>query len=214
MHGAKTYEIGQVVGFVDLIDRSGEIQFPESQTAKWFCAVTNPNCQARAALGLYEIGYRTFYPKVRRWVSHARTKTAKEKPLLGRYIFVEVDQPRQSFGAVRAVNGIEGFVSNPDPVNIPSYYVQRLRERYLYGEWDFVRQETCPFYSWNEDTEQMELGYRKNDPMPVGARIKIVEGEFNDMLATVTKVKGKRVEFKLHGENRYGRLNECSVRAA
>jgi hypothetical protein len=50
--------------------------------------------------------------------------------------------------------------------------------------------------------------------MPIGARIRIVEGEFNDMLATVTNRKGSRIDFKLHGENRYGRLNECSVRAA
>lgn len=193
MHGAAVnYQIGQHVGFVDLIDRSNEIQFPMSATARWFCAVTNPNCQARAALGLYEIGYRTFYPKARRWVSHARVKTAKEKPLLGRYIFVEVDQPRQSFGKVRGVSGIEGFVSNPDPVQIPASMVERFRLRQMAGEWDEVA----------------------SGPLMVGARIRIMEGEFADMLATVTKVKGKRIDFKLHGENRYGRENECSVRAA
>jgi transcription antitermination factor NusG len=197
------YQIGQHVGFVDLIDR-GETELQIRPTAHWFCAVTNPNCQARAALGLYELGYRTFYPKVRRWVSHARTKTAKERPLLGRYIFVEVDQPLmdgrgrrlyepvQSFGEVRGVNGVEGFVSNPDPVRIPRAFVERFRQRYMAGEWDEVAK----------------------GPLPLGARIKIVEGEFNDMLATVTKVKGKRVDFKLHGESRYGRMNECSVRAA
>lgn len=193
MNGAAvTYEIGQVVGFVDLIDRSEEVQFPESQTAKWFCAVTNPNCQARAALGLYEAGYRTFYPKVRRWVSHARTKIAKEKPLLGRYIFVEVDQPRQSFGAVRAVNGIEGFVANPDPVQIPAGFVQSFRERYMRGEWDEVA----------------------NGPLVVGCRIRVMEGQFANMLATVTKAKGRRIDFKLHGENRYGWELAQSVRAA
>lgn len=193
MQGAAlNYQIGDHVGFVDLIDRSQEIQFPESTTAKWFCAVTNPNCQARAALGLYELGYRTFYPKARRWVSHARTKTAKEKPLLGRYIFVEVDHPKQSFGAVRAINGIEGFVSNPDPVQIPSVFVQRFRERYMRGEWDEVA----------------------GGPLVVGCRIRIMEGQFANMLATVTKAKGKRIDFKLHGENRYGREHDSSVRAA
>jgi transcription antitermination factor NusG len=189
---AMTYEIGQHVGFVDLIDRSQGINFPHSDTAKWFCAVTNPNCQARAALGLYELGYRTFYPKKRRWVSHARTKTAKEKPLLGRYLFVEVDQPRQSFGAVRAVNGIEGFVSNPDPVRIPSNLVESFRLRQMAGEWDEVA----------------------SGPLVVGCRIRVMEGQFANMLATVTKAKGRRIDFKLHGENRYGREQESSVRAA
>ena len=187
-----TYEIGQHVGYVDLIDRSQEIQFPETSTAKWFCAVTNPNCQARAALGLYEMGYRSFYPKTRRWVSHARTKTAKEKPLLGRYLFVEVDQPRQSFGAVRAVNGIEGFVSNPDPVRIPAALVESFRLRQMAGEWDEVA----------------------NGPLLVGCRIRVMEGQFANMLATVTKAKGRRIDFKLHGENRYGREHQSSVRAA
>src|SRR5690348_5593486 len=109
---AQLYEIGQVVGYVDLI-REERNDFPIRPTAKWFCVVTNPNCQARAALGLHEIGYRTFYPKVRRWVSHARVRKAKDAPLLGRYIFVEVDQQddQQSFYAVRAVNGIETILS-------------------------------------------------------------------------------------------------------
>lgn len=222
-----TYKIGQVVEFVDLIERSVEAErFPIRETAKWFIAVTNPNCQARASLGLHEIGYRSFYPKVRRWVSHARVRTAKEKPLLGRYLFVEVDQPafdkrgrktyepQQSFGAVRAVNGIEGFVSNPDPVSIPTEYVRNWRERYLYGEWDFVRQESCPFYEWDHEEQSMVLRTRVNDPMPVGARIKVIEGEFNDMLATITARKGRQVTFKLDGQNRYARMNECSVRAA
>jgi transcription antitermination factor NusG len=196
------YEIGQHVGFVDLMERETDCHI--RATAQWFCAVTNPNCQARAALGLYELGYRTFYPKVRRWVSHARTKTAKEKPLLGRYIFVEVDQPLfdergrrvyepvQSFGEVRGVNGIEGFVSNPDPVRIPAAYVERFRKRYMAGEWDEVA----------------------NGPLLVGCRIRVMEGQFADMLATVTKAKGRRIDFKLHGENRYGWEHQSSVRAA
>jgi transcription antitermination factor NusG len=195
MQGAVTYQIGQHVGFVDLIDRSEEDKFRLSETAEWFCAVTNPNCQARATMGLYELGYRTFYPKAKRWVSHARVRKAKEAPVLGRYIFVEVDpkNDRQSFHDVRSVNGVESLVG---PMGIPTPFPQRwvddLRSRYMAGEWDEVAKEH----------------------FPVGARIRIVEGEFADMLATVTNRKGNRLDFKFYGENRYGRLNECSVRAA
>lgn len=207
------YQIGQVVEFVNLIEIQEERdRFPMSADAEWYVAVTNPNCQARAALGLHDIGYRSFYPKVRRWVSHARVKTAKEKPLLGRYIFVEVDRKTQSFGAARNVNGIEGFVSNPDPVRVPTEYVLRLRERYMDGEWDFVRQEPCPFLNADGDEE-----IRINAPLPIGARIKLMEGEFADMLATVTGRegrKGKVVVFKLHDQNRYGKLHVNDVRAA
>lgn len=205
------YEIGQIVEYVDLIDREGKrkLEFPISETAKWFCAVTNPGCQSRAALGLHELGYRTFYPKVRRWVSHARVKKAKEKPLLGRYLFVEVDHPHQSFGLIRTVNGIEGIVSNPDPLPIPSMLVQSFMERYLYGEWDLVRQEACPYYDKFGD-----LQTRVNDRIPIGARIKIIEGEFNDMLATVTSRKSGKLHCKLLDTNIYTQLREYGVRAA
>jgi hypothetical protein len=67
-----------------------------------------------------------------------------------------------------------------------------LRYRYMSGEWDEIAK----------------------GPLPVGARIRVVEGEFENMLATVTSRKGHRIDFKLYGENRYGRLNDCSVRAA
>lgn len=206
MQGAAVnYQIGQHVGFVDLIDRSQEIRFPESKTAKWFCAVTNPNCQARAALGLYELGYRTFYPKVRRWVSHARVRVAKEKPLLGRYIFVEVDpkNEQQSFYAVCAVNGIESVLSSwqqtefgarVQPAAFCSDWIASMRLRQMAGEWDETK-----------------------GTLPIGARIKLMEGEFADRLATVTAKEGRRertIVFKLLDENTYGQLHINNVRAA
>lgn len=199
MHGAissmaKLYEIGEIVGYVDLIDRT-ETGFKLSSTARWFCAVTNPNCQARASLGLYELGYRTFYPKARRWVSHARTRIAKEKPLLGRYIFVELDpkNDQQSFGAIRGVNGIEGIVGPMGiPTPFPSHWVETFRRRQMAGEWDEI----------------------SNGPIPVGARIKIMEGEFAKQLAVVTRVKRGWVSCKIKDRNQYVKQALDNVRAA
>lgn len=200
---ALTYEIGQHVGYVDLIQAAEE--FPISTTSKWYCAVTNPNCQARAALGLHEIGYRTFYPKVRRWVCHARVRKAKDAPLLGRYIFVEVDpkNDQQSFYAVRAVNGIESVLSTwqqtswgarVQPAEFKADWIEDMRLRQMAGEWDATR-----------------------GAFPIGARIKLMEGEFADQLATVTAIegkKGKTIVFKLHDKNQYGELHIQHVRAA
>jgi transcription antitermination factor NusG len=207
MHATEpvNYEIGQHVGFVDLIDRSDEIKFPISNTSKWYCAVTNPNCQARAALGLHEIGYRTFYPKVRRWVSHARVRKAKEKPLLGRYIFVEVDgkNDQQSFYAVRAVNGVECVLSSwqetpfgmaIQPAPFCSDWIASMRLRQMAGEWDETKGQ-----------------------LPIGARIRLMEGEFADKLAIVTAKEGRKertIVFKLLDENTYGQLHISNVRAA
>lgn len=205
MHGAAmTYEIGQHVGFVDLIQEQ-QTEFPISETSQWFCAVTNLNCQARAALGLHELGYRTFYPKVRRWVTHARVRKAKDRPLLGCYIFVEVDpkNDQQSFYAVRAVNGVESVLSSWQPTAggdrvLPaafcSDWIFSMRVRQMAGDWDETRSS-----------------------IPIGARIKLMEGEFADQLATVTAKEGRRertIVFKLLDENRYGKLQVGQVRAA
>ncbi len=46
--------------------------------------VANLNCLRRAEYFLGAAGYRTFCPKLRKWVSYARVKWAVERPLLGR----------------------------------------------------------------------------------------------------------------------------------
>ena len=161
--------------------------------AEWYCAVTNPNCLKRAELELLALGYRAFTPKVRRWVTHARVKKAKERPILGRYLFVEVDHPYQDFDTVRRINGVETIIANngrPSPFNRSE--VEGLLHRYMAGEWDEVAQ----------------------GPLPLGARIRIVESQFDNMLATITKSKGRTHVVKLLDSNTYVKLHESSVVAA
>lgn len=166
--------------------------------AKWYCITTNPNCQKRAGMELYSLGFRTFTPMVRKWASHARVRKAVEKPLLGRYVFVEVDHPRQSFHTVRAVNGVEMILSGvlPNriwgPLPFPAHWVEGLIGRYMTGEWDEVAKGS----------------------IPVGARVRIVEGEFDNLLATVTNIKHGKLHCKLLDTNIYTQMREHGVRAA
>lgn len=178
---------------------------------QWFCLTTNPNCQTRAQLGLHAIGYRTFLPKVKRWVSHARVRTVRERPLLGRYVFVEVDigdDTAQSFGAVKGVNGVESMVSVcGEPCVIPRHFVDGFLRRYLDGEWDFVTQQPVRIVRSDGSIE-----VRDNEPIPRGARVKIMEGEFADMLATVTNREGRRFTAKLHGTNQHVKVFGANIR--
>ncbi|WNV09969.1 transcription termination/antitermination NusG family protein [Tardiphaga sp. 709] len=180
----------------------------------WYIAVTNPNCQRRAELELASLGYRAFWPKLRRWVSHARTKKAKEYPVLGRYMFVEI--PDGNFYAVRKVNGIEALIADETgrAVAVPPETIWRLKERYLNGEWDFVRRDCKrPVYGLLRG-KQIIVDWEENKPMPIGAKIMVVVGEFEDMLATITSRAGKKVHFKLQDSNTYGVESERGVRAA
>lgn len=156
----------------------------------WYVAITNPNCHRRAENGLAELGYRAFWPKLRKWASHARVKVAKEYPVLGRYLFVEI--PDGNFWKVRNVNGIEAILTgdNGAPAVVPERIVWAFRERYMSGEWDFVAQQT----------------------IPNGARIKLMEGEFADMLAVIRRRHRGKLEFVMSGKFYY--TNESNVRAA
>jgi transcription antitermination factor NusG len=174
----------------------------------WYIAITNPNCHRRAESGLAAIGYRAFWPKLRKWVSHARTKQAKEYPILGRYVFVEI--PDGEFYAVRNVNGIEGLLTGDSgaPAKIPAEIVYRFRERWMRGEWDFVANETGEFID-----EAGALVVRRN-PIPAGALICIMEGEFENLMTIVRGRKNGKIKFLPPGKSDFFYTREQNVRAA
>ena len=174
----------------------------------WYVAITNPNCHRRAEAGLAELGYRAFWPKLRKWVSHARTKVPKEYPILGRYLFVEIHD--RNFWAVRSVNGVEALLTGDygAPAVVPERVVWLFRERYMRGEWDFVTNETGEFLD-----DSGNLVTRKN-LIPMGARIKIMEGEFADLLTIVRSRKNGKLEFLPPGKIEFVRTPESNVRAA
>lgn len=158
---------------------------------QWYCIVFNPNCWRKVELQLAQDGLRSFLPKTRRWASHARTKTAKEYPLLGRYMFVECAQ--EDFWRVRSTHGVECFVDVAgDPVAFPGRWVTDFLQRYLSGEWDAVA----------------------GNPIPVGARVRIMEGEWQDMLGTVTGRKNGKVVVYPLGTKTPISTHASNVRAA
>lgn len=175
----------------------------------WYVAITNPNCHRRAEGGLAELGYRAFWPKLRKWVSHARTKVPKEYPILGRYLFVEIADG--NFWAVRNVHGVEALLTDETgrPAKISELVVWRLRERYMSGEWDFVANKTGEFMNENGQPE-----IRVN-PIPTGARVQIMEGEFEDL---ITIIRGRnangKLEFLPPGASQFKYTRESNVRAA
>ena len=174
----------------------------------WYIAITNPNCHRRAEAGLAAIGYRVFWPRLRKWVSHARTKKAKEYPILGRYVFVEI--PDNEFYAVRNVNGVEGLLKGDSgaPAKIPPSIVWAFRDRYMRGEWDFVANETGEFIG-----DDGKIKIRKNR-IPTGAIIRIMEGEFADLMTVIRGRKNGKLEFLPPGKSKFFYTREDNVRAA
>lgn len=158
---------------------------------QWFCVVVEPGCHRQAEIFLAIAGFRTFVPRKKIWVSHARVRKAVERPLIDRYVFVEVDHPRQSFDAVASAQGVESIISHLGvPCAMPRGEVEDLLSRYLNGEFDQVA----------------------NGAIPLGARVCIMEGQFDNWLATVTnREKGGRYAVKLLGRNQH--VNKLTLNA-
>jgi hypothetical protein len=171
-----------------------------------YCAIVNPGCYARAEYRLPEVGAEV--PPLDLARAH---QDGQGIPADGavpvRRLRSRVVLPGACYQRNRQPDfGPEG------PLPIPNDWVQNLRMRYLAGEWDYWRQELVTFLN-----AAGQLETRHNAPIPIGARIELMAGEFADMVATVTGKKGKRgktIIFKVKGENRYGELHISDVRPA
>ena len=67
---------------------------------RWYAVHTLPFGEVRAAGHLENQAFRTFLPKRRKTVRHARKLTTLEAPFFPRYLFVALDLTRQRWRSV------------------------------------------------------------------------------------------------------------------
>lgn len=162
---------------------------------RWYAVYTHIKAEERVQKGLDSKGYRTFLPKGKRWVTHARVRTPKEFPLLSRYLFVEND-PNFGFSDIRDTDGVEEILSNCDiPISMPDGLIEEFISRQLQGEFDQVTKE----------------------PLSVGSKIRIMDGQYSDLFATVVELGGRsggEILAQLLGSKTRRRFTLISVRPA
>jgi transcriptional antiterminator RfaH len=140
---------------------------------RWYVVRTNIRCEDRAQMGLSAAGFRAFLPQVTKWKKHARISTVGKVPLFPRYLFVEADFNKQSITDIHQTHGVESIINNNGvPSSIYGEFIVRLLERQLRGEFDNTRDEVG----------------RQN--YPIGARIIIAEGKWEDAIGVIERFKG------------------------
>lgn len=158
---------------------------------EWFCGIASPGCEKRAQDGCEERGYRTLVLWTRQWVNRSNRRVVSARPVLGRYIFIEVDYPRQGFGPLRDVRGLTEVLNvGGFPKPMPRETVEGFLLRQLTGEWDAVT----------------------NEGIPLRARVMVVEGQFAGTLATVMNAKRNLLTVKLDGAKKTVPIFEHSLR--
>jgi transcription antitermination factor NusG len=157
----------------------------------WFVGIVGRGAHRVVERELAVLGVAAFYPRLRRWVTHARTKVAAERPLLDRYLFINVIDGQ--FGRLELVTGLRALLVSSDgaPAVIADEFVWGWRSRYMQGEFDLTVRD-----------------------IPVGALVRIIEGEFADQVGRVVQSVRGRITVAPLGSTKVATMRFTLVTAA
>lgn len=145
---------------------------------RWYVAATSANMEDLAATNLSRQGFRTFVPRYRKTVKHARKITVKRAPYFPGYIFTSLDIERHRWRSVNGTFGVRSLLMNGErPVPVPTGFVERLIE-------------TTDGNGLTEISSGLELG----------SRVKVLSGPFADLIGTLSRIDAEgrvRVLFEI-----------------
>jgi transcription elongation factor/antiterminator RfaH len=133
---------------------------------RWYLAHTLPKSESKAELHLGAQGFRTYLPRIRKTIRHARQLRTVQAPLFPRYLFVILDLGRDRWLSVRSTIGVSHLYTTRDgrPVPLPAGVVESLIER--------------------SEANLMRL----DDGLVKGQRVRILSGPFADFVGTLERL--------------------------
>ena len=98
-----------------------------SEGGRWYAVHTLPFAEARAEDQLRRQGFRTFQPKRRKTVRHARKLHTAAAPFFPRYLFIVLDLTRDQWRSVNGTFGVSRLVMRGEqPHPVPQGVVEAL----------------------------------------------------------------------------------------
>ena len=132
---------------------------------KWFLVHTLPKTEQKAEWHLGAQGFRTYLPRFKKTVHHARQLRTVRAVLFPRYLFVILDLERDRWLAVRSTVGVSHLFTQGDrPVPVPAGVVECLIGR--------------------SDGGLTRLDYGLSE----GQRVRIVSGVFANSVGTLAQL--------------------------
>ncbi len=126
---------------------------------RWFVARVHSNRESSAQFNLDRLGFRSFAPRVRRTVRHARKLRNVLAPLFPGYIFLILDLSRDRWRTVNSTFGVASLIMGVEqPMPVPSGVVEAL--------------------VFTENPELVHL----DDDLEIGQKVRILSGPFADAL--------------------------------
>ena len=142
----------------------------------WHVARTEPRCETDVAKAINdELGFDTFVPLEMFWAVRRGIKVKDARPMLPRYIFVEVDPYRQDWQPILGIDGIVDMLgamhAHDTPGYMPAAWIAAWRKMEAIGEFD--------------QTSKLPEGFE------VGETVRISDGPFAGHEALITKFMAK-----------------------
>ena len=130
------------------------------QGERWFVARVLAHQENRAQLNLYRLGFRSFMPRLRRTVRHARRLRDTLQPLFPGYIFVTIDLSKDRWRSVNGTFGVASLIMGAEhPRPVPPGVVEGL----------VASCERCG-------------AVRLDDGLEIGQKVRILSGPFAETL--------------------------------
>src|SRR6516162_5692571 len=112
-------------GSAEGADLSGHLELGPGE--RWFVARVLPHQETRAQFNLHRLGFRSFLPRLRRTIRHARRLRDTLKPLFPGYIFIIIDLSKHRWRSVNGTFGVASLIMGAEqPIPVPPGVVEAL----------------------------------------------------------------------------------------
>jgi transcription antitermination factor NusG len=94
---------------------------------RWFVARVLAHQENRAQFNLHRLGFRSFLPRLRRTIRHARKLRDTLNPLFPGYIFIVIDLSKQRWRSINGTFGVASLIMGAEqPMPVPPGVIEAL----------------------------------------------------------------------------------------
>jgi transcription antitermination factor NusG len=162
---------------------------------RWFVARVLAHQENRAQFNLHRLGFRSFVPRLRRTVRHARRLQDTLKPLFPGYIFVTIDLSKHRWRSINGTFGVASLIMGAEqPRPVPPGVVEAL----------VASCENCAVI-------------RLDDGLEIGQKVRILSGPFAETICRLAHLDDRgrvRVLLEIMGMEVATQLDRSAIAPA
>ena len=161
---------------------------------RWFVARVLAHQENRAQFNLHRLGFRSFLPRLRRTIRHARKLRDTLNPLFPGYIFIVIDLSKQRWRSINGTFGVASLIMGAEqPTPVPPGVVEALVEYESRGV------------------------VRFDDGLEIGQKVRILSGPFAETICRLADLDDRgrvRVLLEIMGMEVAAQLDRSATASA